>query len=193
MFWAVVQCSSYTPLLNKCAVVIPSLHPIYWLTKWYLKFSQKNNFFHLSITNVIIKIANSKNNHCFLEQSKKYIIWRKSYSFLNMDSSLSCYPAKMSCFPRSLEDVFRVTIFHLTRRLQDIFKTYLPDVFQINPQEIFKTSSRRLPRLLQDVLTRHLLENVLKTSWKTKQCFGEDVFKTSSTRLHQDEYLLGNY
>ena len=34
------------------------------------------------------------------------------------------------------------------------------------------------------------LEDVLKTSWKTKKCYTEDVFKKSPLCLHQDKCLL---
>ena len=52
---------------------------------------------------------------------------------------------------RRLQDVLDVTIFCLPRRLQDIFKT--------------------------------CLQNVFKTSWKTKNCYAENVLKTSSRRV----------
>ena len=62
------------------------------------------------------------------------------------------YPQQTFCLsPRRLEDVFSVTIFHLARRFQDIFKTSLQDVF--------------------------------KTSWKSKNCYAEDVLKTSSRNV----------
>ena len=50
-------------------------------------------------------------------------------------------------------------------------------------------SSRRLQ---EDVLQTRL-EDVLKTYWKTKKCYAEDVLKTSSTRIHQDECLVGMF
>ena len=51
---------------------------------------------------------------------------------------------------------------------QDVFKTFLQNVLQL------------------------CLGDVFKTSWKTKKCYTEDIFKTSSVRLHQDECLLGD-
>ena len=106
-------------------------------------------------------------------------------------------------FSRLLEDVFSATLFVF----QDLLKTYsrrIQDVFAIR---LPKTSSRRLPktssRRLQDVFARRLTimssrrvcktscNHVFKTSWKTKKCYTEDVLKTSSVRLHQDECLLG--
>ena len=65
---------------------------------------------------------------------------------------------------RRLEDVFRVALFRLPRRLQNVFQ----NVLQL------------------------CLGDVFKTSWKTKKCYTEDIFKTSSVRLHQDECLLGD-
>ena len=65
---------------------------------------------------------------------------------------------------RRLEDVFRVALFRLPRRLQNVFAKRLAIM-----------SWRRL----QDVLEH-------------KKCYTEDIFKTSSVRLHQDECLLGD-
>ena len=56
---------------------------------------------------------------------------------------------------RRLQDVFSVTIFRLPKRLKE-------DVLQLSQ--------------------RHLKDN-LKTSCKTKKCYTEDVFKTSSRHL----------
>ena len=59
------------------------------------------------------------------------------------------------------------------------------------------------PRLLQDVFARRLQEDVLqtrfqdvlKTFWRRlgrqNKCYTEDVYKMSSTRLHEDESLFG--
>ena len=44
-------------------------------------------------------------------------------------------------------------------------------------QHVFSVTILRLPRRLEDTLSRRL-ENVLKTSRKTKNCYAEDVFKT---------------
>ena len=53
-------------------------------------------------------------------------------------------------------------------------------------RHIFKTSSRCLQdmfwRSLQDVFKRYL-QDVFKTSWKTKNCYAEDVLKTSSRHV----------
>ena len=69
--------------------------------------------------------------------------------------------------PRRLEDVFSIVNFRLPRLLQDLFKTYLQDVFI--------------------------------TSWTTKNCYAEDVlktssrhvFKTSSRRLQDQKMFAG--
>ena len=45
-------------------------------------------------------------------------------------------------------------------------------------QHVFSATILRLPRRLEDVLQRRF-EDVLKTSWKTKNCYAEDVLKTS--------------
>ena len=108
-----------------------------------------------------------------------------------------------------LKDIFNVTIFHLPRRLQDVFKTssrrfqevfarILPNMFSRCLQNIFKTSlqdvfkifSRRFldvflkifSKRLQDILQTRL-EYVLKTSWRRlgRQKFVE--LKTSSRCL----------
>ena len=92
-------------------------------------------------------------------------------------------PANISCFPRRLQR----NTFRLPRRLEDVFKTYLqyvylkrlPDILQ----DIFKTFPRRV--------CKTSCNYVFKTFWKTKKCYTEDVFKTSSIRLDQDECLLG--
>ena len=66
---------------------------------------------------------------------------------------------KAKCAPRRLQDVFKTSSRRLPRRLQDVFKTCLQDVLQLCLQDVFKTS------------------------WKTKRCYTEEVFKTSSVRL----------
>ena len=57
-----------------------------------------------------------------------------------------------------------------SRRLQDMSWRCLQHVFSVT---IF-----RLPRYLGDVL-KTFCKYVLKTSWKTKNCYAEDVLKTS--------------
>ena len=87
------------------------------------------------------------------------------------DTGTSNTPANISCFPRRLQR----NTFHLPRRLQDVFKTYLQYVFLKCLQDVFKTC-------LQNVL-QLCLQDVFKTSWKTKKCYTEDVLKTSWRRL----------
>ena len=63
--------------------------------------------------------------------------------------------ANISCFSRRSEDAFRVTIFHLPRLLQDLFKVSLRSVCKTYFHDVcFKTSCK----------------HVLKTSWKTTKC-----------------------
>ena len=92
-------------------------------------------------------------------------------------------PANISCFPRRLQ----LNTFCLPRPLENVLKTYLQYVFlkylQDVLQDVFKTFSR--------CVCKTSCNYVLKTSWKTKKCYTEDVLKTSSVRLHQDECLLG--
>ena len=74
---------------------------------------------------------------------------------LYFNGSKSFFSANISCFPRR----FQRNTFRLPRRLEDVLKTCLQVVLQLYLQDIFKTS------------------------WKTKKCYTEDVFKTSSRRL----------
>ena len=63
-------------------------------------------------------------------------------SLLN-NKTLFCYriisnnPANILCFPRSLEDVFSLIIFLLSRCLQDVFARRLPKTFSIRLCKIF--------------------------------------------------------
>ena len=97
---------------------------------------------------------------------------------------------------RPLQDVFAIRLPKTSsKRLQDVIKISLQDVLKTSLKRICKTPSSR--RLQENVL-QLCLEDIFKTSYKTKsftlktssRCF-QDVFKTSSVRLHQDEYLLG--
>ena len=62
---------------------------------------------------------------------------------------VSRFPANISCFPRRLEDVFSVKIFHLPSGFQDVFKTRLHDLFQRRFQDVFA-------RRVQDVFKTNL-------------------------------------
>ena len=81
---------------------------------------------------------------------------------------------------------FSVTIFHFPRR-----------VSKTSSEDVFKRSSRRLQdvfaRCLQHVFKRTSCNYVLKTSLRLLEDVLEDkkVLQASSSRLHQDESLLG--
>ena len=65
------------------------------------------------------------------------------------------------------------------RSLQDVFKTSSRDVFKTCLQDVFfKTFSRRF----QDIFMKISCSYVLKTSWKRKKCYTEDVFSMSSRK-----------
>ena len=70
-----------------------------------------------------------------------------------------CLQEVLQMSSRRLEDIFSVTIFLFPRRIQDVFKTFLQDVF--------------------------------KTSWKAKNCYAEDVLKTPSRRLQDQQMFAG--
>ena len=81
----------------------------------------------------------------------------------------------------STKYVFKTLRDMSSRRLQDISSSRLEDVFSV---AIFL-----LPRRLQDVL-----RDVFKTSWKTKNCSAEDVFKTCfQDVLKTNKCLMGYY
>ena len=63
-----------------------------------------------------------------------------------------------------------------------VFKTYLrrlEDMSTRRFQHVFRVTIFRLPRRL---------EEVLKKSWKTKNCYAEDVFKTSWRRVFKTSW-----
>ena len=78
---------------------------------------------------------------------------------------------------------------------KDILKMYSQDVFERHVQDFFKDISNTC---FQDVFfktsLRRLQEDALQTRLKDvledKKCYAQDVSKTSSKRLHQDERLL---
>ena len=115
--------------------------------------------------------------------------WTPSKDFL-----LSKTSSKTSS--RHLQDVFaRPLPKTSSRRLQNVFARRLQDVFKTSSrcfQNVFKTFSRRnckasTSRRLQEDVLQLCLEDVFKTSWKTKKSYAEDVFKTSWKRL---QYLF---
>ena len=124
----------------------------------------------------------------------------KYFTYITVPSKYFLFSKTSS---RRLEDVFSITLFRLPRRLEDVFKTYLQYVFQkrlqgvfkMSSQDVFKTFSRRFQNVLARLffkttsrrrlatMSRRHLQDVFKTSCKTKKCYTEDVFKTSSRRL----------
>ena len=81
-----------------------------------------------------------------------------------------------------------VTLKTSWRRLEDMSWRRLEDMSWRRLQHVFSVTILRLPRHLQDVF---------KTSWKTKNCYAEDMLKTSSTCLEDvlktNKYLLGMF
>ena len=74
------------------------------------------------------------------------------------------------------QDVFK-TLFVF----QDVFAIRLPKTSSRRFQDVFKTSSRRV--------CKTYCNYVFKTSWKTKKCYTEDVFSTSSPkRMFAERY-----
>ena len=86
----------------------------------------------------------------------------QNMSLRDLQDMSSRLPQDMSS--RRLQDVFGVTIFRLPRRLHDVLKTSLQDVFK---------------------------QGVFKTCWKTKNCYAEEVLKTSSRRLEDQQMFAG--
>ena len=74
--------------------------------------------------------------------------------------------------------VSKTSLRHVSRCLQDVFSVTIFRLFIF--QDIFKTSSRSFQDVYQDLQRR--LEEVFKTSWKTKKLLRwrrfEDVFNT---------------
>ena len=83
-------------------------------------------------------------------------------------------------------DVFKTSrrlqhnAFRLPRPLEDVFKTSCKTSSKMSSRRVCKCLAIMSSRRLQDVL-------------KTKKCYTEDVFMTSSVHLHQNECLLGKY
>ena len=91
--------------------------------------------------------------------------------------------------------------------LQDVLKMSSRQVFRTSSRHVFKTPSRRLQRndfscfrtslrrlvrCLQDIF-KTSLQDVFKISWKTKNCYAEDVLKTPSRHvLKTSKCLLGH-
>ena len=102
---------------------------------------------------------------------------------------------------RRTEDVFSVTLFCLSScLLEDVLKNVLK---KTSYRYLLKTSWKRLEEVLwirfEGVLKtfwrcpwKKSCKHVLKTSWKMKNCYAEDVFKTSWRRLGKQEMFPGN-
>ena len=97
-------------------------------------------------------------------------------------TSFKLQPSKHFCFPRSLQDVFSVTLFVFqdilktsSRHLQDVFVIRLPKMSSRRFQEVFKTPSRRL----QDVFAKLLPVMSSRRLGRQKNV----SLKTSSRRL----------
>ena len=91
-------------------------------------------------------------------------------------------------FCRHLQDMSSRHLQDMSSRcLQDmssrhVFKTSSRHVFKTSSRLVFKMSSRRLQRnnfLSSETSSRR----VCKTSWKTKNCYAEDVLKRSSRHV----------
>ena len=71
------------------------------------------------------------------------------------------------------------------RHAEDVYKTYLEDVFNTPSAKqflVFQGALRRLPKTFWTRFKR-IFGDVLKTSWKTKDFYAEDVLKTSSKHV----------
>ena len=93
---------------------------------------------------------------------------------------------------RGLENVLKMSWWHFERRLENVLKTSWRRMTKTIMLVLLKTSWRRL--LKTYVLGEYigLDQDVLKTSWRRLlKAKTKEVFKTSSGRLHEDEYLLG--
>ena len=87
-------------------------------------------------------------------------------------------------------------VFKLSSR--QVFRTPSRHVFKTSSRHVFKTSSRRHQRNnfssfnTSSIRLQDVLRDVFKTSWKTKNCYAEDVLKTSSRHvLKTNKCLLG--
>ena len=129
----------------------------------------------------------------------------------------------MVIFPVNILFFFKTS----SRRFHDMSSRRLQDVFKMSSRRVFKTFSRRLQRnnfLFSKTSSRRLLarylqhvfktssgricktstrcfQDAFKTSWKTKNCYAEDVLqtslryvlKTSSKRVEYQRRFAGMY
>ena len=82
-----------------------------------------------------------------------------------------------------MDSIHKFKVFTYKKPLNISQQTFvgLQDVFKISWRHVLKTSSTRL-QCNNFSSSRHLarcLEDVMKTSWKTKNCYAEDILKTS--------------
>ena len=100
-------------------------------------------------------------------------------------------------FVRSKIYTFRFVCF------QDVLKTSSRHVFKTSSTYVFKTSSRHvfkedvfsvtLFRLPRKTSFARCLQDVFKTSRKTKNCYAEDALKMSSRHLEDQQMFAGKY
>ena len=79
---------------------------------------------------------------------------------------------------RYSQEKFYLSPRHVFKSLEDMSSKRLQDAFSVR---IFRLP-RRLARCLHDIFKTYL-QDVFKTSWKTKNCYAEDVLKTSSRQV----------
>ena len=103
-------------------------------------------------------------------------VLKTSWRRLQRNTFLSFKTSSWKC----LEDVLKTS---WRRRLTDTSWRRLEDVLRGRFENIMKTSWR--------CLWKRSCKHVLKTSWKMKNCYAEDVFKTPSRRLGKQEMLAG--
>ena len=116
------------------------------------------------------------NHYCSLRR-----LQRNNLSSSKTFSRRICKTSYKNVFKRSSRRLRRTS----SRRFQDVYKMSskrLQDVLRL----VCKISSLRP---LQDVFKRSSRRRLAKTSWKTKKCYTENVFKTSSRRL---QYVFTN-
>ena len=78
-------------------------------------------------------------------------------------------------FSRRLQDMS-------SRRLEDIPLRRLQDMSSRRLQDSFNVSTLLLPSPLQGI-SKAYLQEIFKRSWKTKNCYAEDVWKASSRHV----------
>ena len=110
-----------------------------------------------------------------------YLIWRISLLI----------PSKHFLFSKMFWRRLQLNIFFFQDFIAKTFSRRLQDVFKTSSRRVCKTSSSRRVcetsssrRVCEKSSSRRLQEDVLQLCLK-------DVSKTSTVRLHQDEYLLG--